>query len=37
LFDRMSIDELEKYAQTGDLPQWFPVAPVATSSDGNGG
>ena len=25
LFDRMTRDELEKYAQDGTLPKWFPV------------
>ena len=37
LFDRMSSPELEQYAQSGKLPAWFPVAPVATSGDSNGG
>jgi hypothetical protein len=34
LFNRMTVDELENYARTGELPGWFPVSPVATSSDG---
>lgn len=34
LFGRMSTDELERYAQTGELPSWFPVKPVATDEDG---
>jgi hypothetical protein len=33
LFDKMSTQELEHYAQSGQLPQWFPVAPVATRND----
>jgi hypothetical protein len=33
LFDKMSTKELEEYAQSGKLPGWFPVAPVATGSD----
>src|SRR5262245_24124518 len=35
LFNRMNVDELERYAQTGDLPSWFPVAPAATETDGS--
>jgi hypothetical protein len=36
LFDKMSTQELEDYAQSGKLPDWFPVAPVpvATREDG---
>lgn len=34
LFDRMSTEELEQYAQSGALPKWFEaVAPTATESD----
>jgi hypothetical protein len=36
LFDRMSTQELEEYAQSGELPSWFPVAPVATSGNSHG-
>jgi hypothetical protein len=32
LFDRMTNQELESYAQTGVLPDWFPV--VATTGSG---
>ena len=34
LFNRMTVDELENYARTGEVPGWFPVSPVATSFDG---
>ena len=35
LFDRMSTEELEEYAQTGTLPKWFEAeAQTATGSDG---
>ena len=27
LFDRMTREELERYAQDGSLPEWFPVKP----------
>jgi len=38
LFDRMSTTELEEYAQSGKMPNWFPNGPVVTeSSDRNGG
>ncbi|HZL29274.1 MAG TPA: hypothetical protein VFC39_22300 [Acidobacteriaceae bacterium] len=33
LFDRMSTDELESYAQTGDLPGWFRATVGATGGD----
>lgn len=34
LFDRMSTQELEDYAQSGKLPKWFEVAELpATSGD----
>lgn len=33
LFERMSTQELEQYAQNGTLPAWFP----ATGMDGQGG
>ena len=34
LFDRMSTEELEHYAQSGTLPRWFEaVAQTATGSD----
>src|SRR5262245_34526616 len=36
LFEKMSSEELETYARLGKLPAWFPVAPVATSSDTQG-
>jgi len=25
LFERMTADELERYARDGSLPEWFPV------------
>ncbi len=31
LFDRMSTQELETYAQTGGLPAWFPTGATATA------
>jgi hypothetical protein len=34
LFDRMSTQELEAYAQTGILPDWFKGKVGATESDG---
>ena len=36
LFDKMSTPELEDYARSGKLPDWFPVSPVplATGQDG---
>lgn len=33
LFDRMSTQELEAYAQTGALPGWFKATVVATEDD----
>jgi hypothetical protein len=33
LFDRMSTQELEAYAQTGDLPGWFRATVGATEAD----
>jgi len=35
-FDRMTAQELEQYAQTGDLPEWFKqmVGTTATGNDG---
>jgi hypothetical protein len=33
LFDRMSTQELEDYAQTGALPSWFKGAVGAANSD----
>ena len=33
LFDRMSTQELEAYAQTGELPGWFKGTAGATESD----
>ena len=33
LFDRMSTQELEAYAQTGELPGWFEGTLGATGSD----
>jgi hypothetical protein len=33
LFDRMSAQELETYAQTGTLPAWFRATVGATASD----
>lgn len=34
MFDRMSSDELESYARTGDLPKWFKEAIGATAPKG---
>ena len=34
LFSRMSAGELENYAKTGDLPDWFSAVVGATPSDG---
>src|SRR5215510_1958366 len=36
LFEKMSTPELEAYAQSGKLPDWFPVVPTATNSDSDG-
>ena len=36
LFDRMSTQELEAYAQTGTLPGWFKSTVGATESDSQG-
>ena len=33
LFERMSTEELEAYAQTGTLPEWFKVMVGATDSE----
>jgi hypothetical protein len=33
LFDRMSTQELEAYAQTGELPDWFRATVSATAGD----
>jgi hypothetical protein len=33
LFDRMSTQELEAYAQTGTLPAWFRATVSATGED----
>lgn len=33
LFDRMTTQELETYAASGELPGWFPAAPVKKESD----
>jgi hypothetical protein len=37
LFERMSADELEKYARDGALPGWFEASVAATGTDGRGG
>jgi hypothetical protein len=34
LFERMSAEELEQYAKTGDLPDWFKQTVGATPLDG---
>jgi hypothetical protein len=34
LFERMTSEELEAYAQDGTLPNWFPQGVSATSSNG---
>jgi hypothetical protein len=31
LFDRMSTEELDAYAQNGTLPKWFEAATVSTT------
>jgi hypothetical protein len=36
LFDKMNAQELEEYAKSGRLPDWFPVESVATAIDGDG-
>jgi len=33
----MSTPELEEYAQSGKLPNWFPNGPAVTESDYNEG
>ena len=33
LFERMTVQELEAYAQTGALPEWFEGKVGATASD----
>jgi len=33
LFDRMNAEELEAYAQTGELPDWFKQNVGATASN----
>lgn len=33
LFDKMSTQELEEYAQTGTLPKWFEAASAGATSD----
>jgi hypothetical protein len=37
LFDRMSSQELEAYAQSGDLPSWFRATVGATAGDSQEG
>ncbi|HTA24730.1 MAG TPA: hypothetical protein VK763_14455 [Terriglobales bacterium] len=37
LFDRMTAEELETYAQTGGLPDWFTTTVGATTTDGKSG
>jgi len=37
LFDRMSTEELDRYATTGDLPDWFRQTVCATPSDSQDG
>ena len=37
LFDRMSTQELEAYAQTGALPEWFKARVDTTESDSRKG
>jgi hypothetical protein len=34
LFDKMSVEELEAYAQDGTLPSWFPLVVGATPARG---
>src|SRR5262245_34277050 len=36
LFERMSTTELEEYARSGMLPEWFPVSPIPLATHGNG-
>jgi hypothetical protein len=37
LFERMSAEELEKYARDGALPDWFEASVAATGTDSRGG
>jgi hypothetical protein len=37
LFERMSADELERYARDGALPGWFDASVAATGTDSRGG
>lgn len=37
LFERMSADELERYARDGALPGWFEASVAATGTDSRGG
>ena len=37
LFQRMTSSELEAYAKTGTLPDWFQAPTSATPNDGDGG
>lgn len=37
LFERMSKDELEKYARDGTLPAWFTQTVSVTGCNGEGG
>ena len=37
LFERMSTEELEAYAQTGALPEWFRATVGATEDDSQEG
>jgi hypothetical protein len=36
LFDQMSKEELEEYAKSGSLPEWFSQTVGATATDGRG-
>jgi hypothetical protein len=36
LFDKMSATELEEYARSGKLPNWFPVGPALPATGENG-
>ncbi len=36
LFDRMSPEELEHYAQTGTLPTWFPAVTAGATEEESG-
>jgi hypothetical protein len=36
LFERMTLAELEKYAKSGVLPDWFAQATNATALEGQG-